>query len=271
MWPHKAPYIPGWDVAGIVEAVGDEVEGFAVGDEVYAYHRPEFERDPTDVISANGCLAEYVSVPAHRLARKPASASWSEAAGLPLAGLTAYQGLHDHLKLVAGSSVLITGGSGGVGGLAVQLAKAAGLTVVATCSAKNVAYVAGLGADVVIDYGAGDVAAAVLARFPGGVDAVLDTIGGDAALAGLAALKAGGPISSTAHYTIHEEAAKAGKTGSAYMVSPSRVGLDAMAALFDAGKLKSATKSFAGLESAQEAFAESIGGRTVGKLVVDVQ
>lgn len=177
--PHVAPYIPGWDLAGVVEAVGEEVTDIAVGDEVYSYHRPEFDVDPADAIAANGCLAEYVSVPVHRLARKPAKASWSVAAGIPLAGLTAYQGLHRHLKAAAGSSVLITGGSGGVGGLAVQLAKAAGCSpVIATCSAKNVAYVASLGADWVVDYGAGDVAGQVRARYPGGVDLVSSTRSG---------------------------------------------------------------------------------------------
>jgi NADPH:quinone reductase-like Zn-dependent oxidoreductase len=131
--------IPGGDLAGIVEAVGSgDVGGRAVGDEVYGF--------------SHGAFAEYVAVPHRRLARRPAGLSWEEAASLPLAAATALQGLREVGGIEAGQRVLIIGASGGIGSLAVQLAKAWGAEVTGVCSTSNVDLARELGADRVIDY-----------------------------------------------------------------------------------------------------------------------
>jgi NADPH:quinone reductase-like Zn-dependent oxidoreductase len=129
----------GVDVAGRVEAVGANVKHFQPGDEVFGSHN-------------HGGFAEYASVPAAHVALKPASMSFEEAAAIPLAGLTALQGLRDHGKLQPGQKVLINGASGGVGSFAVQIAKALGAQVTGVCSTRNLDLVRSLGADQVVDY-----------------------------------------------------------------------------------------------------------------------
>jgi NADPH:quinone reductase-like Zn-dependent oxidoreductase len=269
-WPHKAPFIPGWDISGVVEEVGEEVKEFKAGDEVYSYHRPEFNKDKTDVITTNGCYAEYASVPAHRLAKRPTKASWNEAAAIPLAGLTAWQGLHNILKPTKGQTLLVLGGSGGVGGFAVQFGKAAGCTVIATCSKKNVEYVKGLGADHVVDYTAGDVAAAVKAIASEGVDIVFDSVGGDSTKDGLAALKKGHTLATCANWGVADLAKAEEKVGQAFLVSPSSENLTAIAALFDSGAVKVPSITTFPLDKAADALTASMGGRTVGKIVLEV-
>ncbi len=131
--------VPGGDFAGVVEALGDgDVDDFVVGDEVYGFQ--------------HGAFAEYLAVPHGRLARRPAGLSWEEAASLPLAAATAWQGLRDEGTIEAGQRVLIVGASGGVGTLAVQMAKAWGAHVTGVCSTRNVELVRSLGGDEVIDY-----------------------------------------------------------------------------------------------------------------------
>lgn len=248
-WPHKGPFIPGWELSGVVESVGEDVKDYKVGDEVFSYHRPEFDLDETDVISDNGCLAEYASVPQRRVALKPKKASWNEAASLPLAALTSYQGLHDYLKITKGSTVLVTGGSGGVGGFGVQIAKAAGAVVISTCSAKNTEFVKSLGADHVVDYTAGPVAEQVKKLFPDGVDHVWDAIGGDESL---------------------KTVGKSHSGVQSMLVKPSSANLATLAQLFDEGKIKTKVTAFSGIDKTEEALNSSIGGRTVGKLVVEI-
>ncbi|MEU0466275.1 NAD(P)-dependent alcohol dehydrogenase [Amycolatopsis sp. NPDC006131] len=133
--------IRGRDVAGVVDAVGDGVTGLSPGDEVYG-----------DTGESDGAFAEYVCVPAERLAPKPAKLTFERAAAVPLAGSTALVGLRDAGRLRAGQHVLINGASGGVGTFAVQIAKALGATVTAVCSTRNVELVTSLGADHVVDY-----------------------------------------------------------------------------------------------------------------------
>ena len=135
MLPYPMPLILGWDVSGEVEAVGDEVRDFKVGDEVYS--RPNIARD--------GSYAEFVSVAASEVALKPKSLSHAEAASVPLAAITAWQGLFAIAKLKKGQTVLIHGASGGVGSFAVQLAKHVGATVVGTGSARSKAHLEELG------------------------------------------------------------------------------------------------------------------------------
>ncbi|MDO7851161.1 NADP-dependent oxidoreductase [Hymenobacter convexus] len=136
------PLTLGWDAAGVVEELGSQVTGFRKGDAVYGV--PNFP--------GNGSYAEYCAAKASQFAPKPHSLSFTEAAGVPLAALTAWTGLFGHGQLRAGQRVLIQGASGGVGGFAVQFAKARGAYVIGTASAGNLGYVKSLGADEALDY-----------------------------------------------------------------------------------------------------------------------
>jgi NADPH:quinone reductase-like Zn-dependent oxidoreductase len=135
--------ILGADLAGIVESVGKDIENFKVGDEVFGYKGMSL---------GFGAYAEYVILPQHLLVHKPENTPFDEAAGVPLAGLTALQGLRDEGKIQAGDNVLIVGASGGVGSFAVQIAKSFGAEVTAVCSTRNVEIARACGADHVIDY-----------------------------------------------------------------------------------------------------------------------
>lgn len=174
---YKLPLILGWDLSGVIEAVGAGVTSWKRGDEVYG--RPDFTRD--------GSYAEFVVVRGTELARKPHTLSHSSAAAIPLAGLTAWQSLFDAAGLTRGQTVLIHAAAGGVGHFAVQLAKWKGARVIGTASGRNLAYVRDLGADQVIDYTA--------QRFEDtarDVDVVLDTVGGEVQQRSWKVLKTGG-------------------------------------------------------------------------------
>jgi NADPH:quinone reductase len=139
----ESPVILGWDIAGIVEATGEEVAGFAPGDEVFGLVRfPDF----------GSAYAEYVAAPATELAHKPANVSFAEAAATPLVGLTAWQALFDAARLEARQTALIHGAAGGVGHVAVQLAKWRGARVLGVASGRNADFLRSLGVDQVIDY-----------------------------------------------------------------------------------------------------------------------
>ncbi|MFE2381431.1 NADP-dependent oxidoreductase, partial [Streptomyces misionensis] len=141
----RFPLISGWDVAGVVERVGFDATEFAVGDEVYGYIRKDWAQ--------NGAYAELVSAPVRTLAKKPASLSWEEAAGVPLAGLTAYQSI-ERLGVDRGDVVLVHAAAGGVGSLGVQIAVARGARVIGTASERNHEFLRSLGAEPVT-YGEG--------------------------------------------------------------------------------------------------------------------
>jgi len=161
------PVIPGWDVAGVVEQVGAGVSEFAPGDEVIGYIRQE--------ILHHGAYAELVSAPVEALARKPRTASWPEAAGLPLAGLTAYRAIVQTLKVQPGETVLIHGAAGGVGAVAAQLALASQARVIGAASSGHHDFLRSLG---VVPIAPGDgVAGRVRALAPDGIDAVMDCVG----------------------------------------------------------------------------------------------
>jgi NADPH:quinone reductase-like Zn-dependent oxidoreductase len=175
--PYKPPFVLGHDLAGTVVAVGSKVRGFQPGDEVYA--RAADHRI--------GAFAERIAVAEADLARKPTSVSMGEAASLPLVALTAWQALVERGRLRAGQQVLIHAGAGGVGSIAIQLAKHLGATVATTASAPNAEFVRELGADVVVDYRTQDFEQAL-----GGVDLVLDSLGGAELEKSLRVLRPGG-------------------------------------------------------------------------------
>jgi NADPH:quinone reductase-like Zn-dependent oxidoreductase len=244
------PVIPGWDVAGVVEAVGFDTPEFKVGDEVYAYGR----RDSVHF----GSFAEYMVLPATTVARKPSSLSWEEAAALPLTGGTAQRTL-DALRLKAGQTLLIHNGSGGVGQAAIQLAAAGGVRVLATGSGKNHKTLSALGSEPVA-YGAGLVER-VLAMAPEGVDGVAD-FHGDALESTLAVLKEHGAHASIADGSV------TGHGGHFIWVRPDGKELERLSALVDDGKLKVSVVSTYPMQEAAAAFGESMAGHAGGKIVL---
>ncbi|WP_445258948.1 NADP-dependent oxidoreductase [Nocardioides aurantiacus] len=257
-FPHHLPIIPGWDVAGVVEAVGPAVRtGVAVGDEVFGYVR----RDDVH----QGTTAELVPAPERTVVAKPATASFAEAAALPLAGLTAYQALTEVLEVAAGDRVLVHAASGGVGHLAVQIAKSVGATVVATGSAGSHDWLRELGADEVVDYAAGPVSEQ-LASLGGPVDAVLDLIGGDALTDAPAQLREG----STRLASVVDAATVAELGGRYVFVRPDREGLAALAALVDDGRLRVVVAETFDLDHVADAHRLSEEGHPRGKVVVTI-
>jgi NADPH:quinone reductase-like Zn-dependent oxidoreductase len=256
-YPHHLPVIPGWDVAGVVEAVGPAVRtGLKPGDEVFAYVR----RD--DV--AFGTAAELVPAPERTVALKPTSVSFEEAAALPLAGMTAYQSLVEALEIKPGERVLIHAASGGVGHLAVQIAKALGAHVIGTAAAANLDYVRGLGADEALDHSAGPISEQ-LGSVGGPVDAVLDLIGGDALEDAPKQVKGGSRIVSIIDPDTVLE------LGGRYVfVRPDRDCLAALAQLVEDGHVKVHIAETFDLDQIAEAHRYAEGEHPPGKVVVRI-
>ncbi|MDZ5661334.1 NADP-dependent oxidoreductase [Nocardioides sp. zg-1308] len=256
-FPHHLPIIPGWDVAGVVEAVGPAVRtGVRVGDEVWGYVR----RD--DV--SQGTAAELVPAPERTVALKPPSMSFEEAAAVPLAGLTAHQALIELLEVGPGDRVLVHAASGGVGQLAVQIAVARGAEVVGTASPAHHDLVRELGATVVLDHHAGLVSEQ-LAAHGGPVDAVLDLVGGDALADAAAQVKDPARVVS-----IIDPGAVAEIGGRYLFVRPDRDGLDALAALVEQGQLRVTVARTFPLDEIADAHRLSEEGSPGGKIVVTV-
>lgn len=167
--PYFFPYIIGFDAAGTVAGVGPGVSGFGIGDRVFT---------PTNHGQGEqGSYAQYTLASEDRVAHVPDGLALDQAAALPVAALTAWQGLFDRGGLVAGQRAMIHGGAGGLGSFAVQFARWAGARVAATCSSANVEYLRSLGVERVIDYRREDIAAAVSEWAPGGVDYLMDAVG----------------------------------------------------------------------------------------------
>lgn len=250
------PFIPGWDVSGVVEALGPDTSGLAVGDEVFGLIRfPE----------PGNAYAELTTAPVEHLARKPKTIDHVQAAGLPLAALTALQAF-EKAQLRAGQSVLVLGAAGGVGHLAVQLAKARGARVAGTSSGRNVEFVRGYGLDQFIDYTTTPVESAIR-----NVDVVLDTVGGDARDRALGTLRKGGTLVSIVGPPVApERAAAAGVTACNLLVQPSHAQLEELARLVDGGRLKVYVETVLPLADARTAHERSQTGRVRGKLVLRV-
>lgn len=254
-----APFVPGWDVSGVVEEIDPGSTRFKVGDEVFGM--PLFPR-------AANAYAEYVAAPSRHFWFKPARLSHVQAAALPLVGLTALQALSDIAKVEPGQKVLIHGGGGGLGHVAIQIAKALGAYVIATASASKRDFVRMLGADEVIDYQAVDFTTAV-----SGIDAVFDTVGHDYAERSLSVLKPGGIVVtsiglSNGHVT--ELAAASGRRFSGVAVEPDGAGLQQLAAWVDMGLLTPHVSHEFPLSAGAKAHALLEQGGTQGKIVLRV-
>jgi NADPH:quinone reductase-like Zn-dependent oxidoreductase len=247
------PLTLGRDVAGIVETAA-ETGGFKDGDAVFAM----LDRD-------RGGYVEYVAVKAADCARKPERLDFIQAAAVPLAALTAWQGLFDHGHLTAGQRVLIHGASGGVGHFAVQFAKARGATVFATCSGDDLAFVRGLGADEAIDYKA--------ERFEDrarDIDLVYDLVAGETQDRSWAVLKDGGAMVSTLEEPDKAKAAQKHARSVHYMAQPNGGQLAEIAKLIDDGKVIPTIAATFTLEDAAKAEKQLEDGHVRGKIVLEV-
>jgi len=251
--PINFPWIPGGDFSGIVEEVGSGVTGLKKGDAVYGD------------ASGGGAYAEFYAGPASMIAPKPRKLSDVEAASIPLAAQTAWQGLFDHGRLERGETVLIHGAAGGVGTFAVQLAHWKGAKVLATGSPSNADYLRSLGADTVIDY-----KATPFETVAKNVDLVLEMIGGDTQRRSFGVLKPGGRLVATAQPPSAEEATRHKVEANMMSMKASTENLRKLAELIDAGKLKTLVGKTYPLAQAREAWTEIMSGHTRGKIVLEV-
>ncbi|HXB57942.1 MAG TPA: NADP-dependent oxidoreductase [Candidatus Acidoferrales bacterium] len=253
--PLTLPLTLGWDFSGTVEAVGANVTQFKRGDEVYTV---------LDV-TKGGAYAEYAIANASDVALKPKSVDHIHAAGIPVAGVTAWQALIETAQLRAGQKVLVHAAAGGVGVFAVQFAKAKGAYVIGTASGKNQAFLRELGVDQVVDY--------EKTRFEDvahDVDIVLDTIGGEVQERSWKVLKKGGFLVSIVAPPDAEKAAKYGVRAAMFRGHPDSAALGEIARLVDAGRVKTVVDTVLPLADARRAQELSAHGHARGKIVLKV-
>jgi NADPH:quinone reductase-like Zn-dependent oxidoreductase len=251
----EPPFTVGWDVAGVVDAVGADVDAFSVGDRVFGL--PRFP-------GAASAYSEYVVGAANEVVSTPEQIDDIHAAALPMVGLTAYQAIVEIADVQAGQRVLVQGAGGGVGHIAVQLAKARGAYVVATVSARKRAFVDGLGADETIE--------PLTAGSPVGiepVDAALDPFGGDNTIPTLRAIRDGGVLASLQDFddAARAEAERRGIRLVRVMVAPSQTSLTALAELVERGLLVTHVSATFPLEEASDAHA-ALAASPAGKIVL---
>jgi|TARA_R110000737_G_scaffold104095_1_gene137265 NADPH:quinone reductase-like Zn-dependent oxidoreductase len=264
------PSTIGFDVSGVVTEIGDDVTDFEIGDEVYS-------RVPQEQM---GTLTEYASVRSDVVAKKPASISFEEAAGLPLTGLTAIQAL-EKVGIKEGDRVLIHAGSGGVGSFAIQYAKAKGAIVYTTTSSTNVDWVKALGADRVIDYKTED-----YKKIANNLDIVFDTLGGDYTLDAFEIIKEGGKVTSIVGPPDEETAKNMGMTdyklpeklsklinekSADYKLTwmqPNSKQLDEITSLVDDGSIKPVVDKVYAFKNSIEAYQYLATGRAKGKVII---
>ena len=249
------PFIPGYDIAGVVEKTGAKIAKFKPGDSVYAYLS----------LKDGGGYAEYAVATEVEAAPKPKSIRFVEAAGVPVVALTAWQALIDTAKLSVGQTVLIHGGSGGVGSFAIQIAKARGAKVIATASTANQDLLKQLGADVAIDYTKQkfeDVAK--------DVDVVLDSVGKDTLARSYGIVKKGGFIVTLVSRLDQAELDKHGIRGASLSVNPDSSELAEIGKLIDANKIKVIVSQTFPLSEAMKVQEQVATGHTRGKIVLKV-
>ena len=253
----EPPFVLGWDISGVVVAAEPETWRFRPGDEVFGM--PMFPR-------AAGGYAEFVAAPARQLASKPRTVDHAQAAALPLVGLSAWQALVDLAEVQAGDRVLIHGGGGGLGHVAVQLAKRLGAHVATTASAAKREFVTELGGDEVIDYQRVD-----FTRATDEVDVVLDTVGGDYGERSLQVLRPDGLLVTAVDRTNAALAAKAQAAGRRFAgiaVDPDHAVLQRLADLLDEGHLRVHVAARLPFEQAAHAHRLLEDGHTTGKIVL---
>ena len=266
-WKHRTtggflgepPFVLGWDVSGVVEAVGVGVARFKAGDEVFGMLSYPW---------GHGSHAEYVAAPARAFVHKPAAVDHVQAGALPLVALTAWQALVENADVQPGQRVMVHAAAGGVGHVAVQIAKARGAHVIGTASAGKHDFLRELGVDEAIDYRETDFAEAVK-----DVDVVLDTLGGETGLKSLRVLRPGGVVVSIVPIgkdDFYEEAERLGVRAVRMLVDADRADMEAIAELVEAGKLRATIAGAFPLAESAEAHRLGGTGRTAGKLVLTV-
>lgn len=253
------PIIMGVDLSGTVTAVGADVTEFMPGDEVYAHFK-----------GGNGTYAQYAALPVNWVARKPASLDHVQAAAVPCAALTAYQALTEVLSVEPGETILITGGAGGVGSFAVQIAASLGAHVIATASHKNHPFLRNLGASEIIDYNSTDFVEEVRLLHSNGVDAVLTTVGDDTKYRSIQTVRDHGRLVWISSEDPSGPPPERGIQGAMFYARAEVKTLDKLTALIDAGKLKTSIENVLPLEQAKEAQLRIASGRVRGKLILKV-
>ena len=261
--PHHFPLIPGWDAAGVISAIGSNVQTCKVGNEVFAYCRKSIVKE--------GTYAEYICFNADDIALKPNNLSFAQAAAIPLAGLTAWQSLFDAAHLQKGESILIQAGAGGVGSLAIQFAKTAEAHIITTARKSNHEYVRSLGAEDAIDYREASLEEGIRHFAPQGVDVVFDTLGGEALKESYSLLKPGGRLVSIVEQPDQALAEKFKVNALYVFVTPNGKQLKQISDLIQAGKVKPIPIQEMPLEKAAEAQEQNRQGHVQGKIVLNVQ
>lgn len=246
------PIMLGGEIVGHIEEIGQDVNAFKVGDTIYGMVK-------------SGAFSEYVVAKETDIALKPDSLSDVEAAGIPLAGLTAWQGLFDLGKLEHGQRILITGASGAVGSLAVQFAKSRGSYVIATASGKNQAFLKSLNVDEFIDY-----ETQAFEEMVDGVDFVLDTVGGETFEKSFRTVKRNGVIVSSVAFSNEGLSQKFGVEAKRIFCKPDSGQLEEISKLYEAGKLNVRISKVFPLVKVKEALELSESGKANGKLVLQV-
>jgi NADPH:quinone reductase-like Zn-dependent oxidoreductase len=257
---HRFPLVPGMDASGTVEALGSNVEGVTVGDQVFG--------SVGKMYLGEGTLAEFTTMSTGTVARKPGSVDHAVAASIPVPGVTALM-MADAIQPSEGHVVVAIGATGGVGSYFVQLVAARGARVVAVCRGENADYARRLGAAEVIDYSAGDVVEAARSLFPDGIDAIADTHGDAEGLAGLAELvRSGGHVASAVGAADAEALRRRGIEAINVRGDVTTASLEALGAMLERGEIAGPEISSFALADAAEAFAALGTGHTRGKIVV---
>jgi NADPH:quinone reductase-like Zn-dependent oxidoreductase len=240
--PIDLPWIPGHEFSGIVEQIGSDVAAYAPGDAVFG-------------TSGLGAYAEFLAVKPATIVRKPSNLSFEEAASVPVASQTAWEGIFTHGYLEKGQTILIHGGAGAVGAYAVQLASHAGASVIATASGDNEAYVKSIGASRVINYREAQFEKVLREK----VDMVFDLIGGDTQKRSFLVLKEGGHLVATTQPVSQEEAARHRVSGAMMRLAPSADMLGKIARLLEEGTIRPDVASVYALQDAAEAWKDIAG------------
>jgi NADPH:quinone reductase-like Zn-dependent oxidoreductase len=258
MAPLQFPATLGIDLSGVIREVGAGVTQLKSGDKVYG--------QASILAGASGAFAEYASAPAAQICRMPARLSFVEAAGLPLTGVSALQVLYEHMKLKPGQKILIHGGAGGIGTVAIQMAKGIGAYVASTCLGEAVSYVKSLGVDEAIDFES--MAFYTLLRE---YDAVFDTVGGETYKSSFSVLRKDGVIVSMLEQPNADLSAKHGVTAIAQRTEVNTARLDKLSQLVADGTIKVYVDRVFPLEQVKEAFLFRESGKVRGKVVLQMR
>ena len=252
---HQLPLSLGCDLAGVVESTGNTVNAFKPGDAVYGYVN----------LARCGAYAEYAIARESEITRKPQALDFTQAAAIPVGALTSWQALFDIAKLTSGQKVLIHAAAGGVGHLAVQLAKTKGALVIGTVSAKNAEFARGLGVDELIDY-----RATPFENVIKNIDVAFDTIGEDTQERSFKVLKNGGWLVSAVSEPPEDACQRHGVQGDMVAVQPNAKQLAEISALIESGQVTPIVATTMPLENARQAHELSQSGHTRGKIILTI-